>query len=131
MPSVKQIVWILLKSEEKLKDEEKDLKKKIIENSDEIRKGLELLNKFRSMVREKQADKYEQWLTEAQNKALTEFANFAKGLKRDNEAVKNALSEKWSNGQVEGQVNRLKFIKRQMYGRANFDLQKAMVLHQF
>lgn len=74
-----------------MKDEEKDLKQKIIENSDEIRQGLALLNKFRSMVKEKQVDKYEQWLTEAHNKALTEFANFAKGLKRDNEAVKNAL----------------------------------------
>lgn len=131
LPSVKQIVWILLKSEDKLKDEEKDCKQKILENSDEIRQGLKLLNKFRTMVREKKADKYEEWQTEAQNKSLTEFENFAKGLKRDNEAVKNALSEKWSNGQVEGQVNRLKFIKRAMYGRANFDLLKARVLHQF
>jgi len=83
------------------------------------------------MVKEKQAEKYEQWHKEVQNGSLTEFANFAKGLKRDNEAVKNALTEKWSNGQVEGQVNRLKFFKRAMYGRANFDLLKARVLHQF
>ena len=58
LPSVKQIVWILLKSEDKLKDEEKDLRQKILENSDEIRQGLGLLNKFRTMVREKKADKY-------------------------------------------------------------------------
>ena len=64
-------------------------------------------------------------------KLLKKYENFAKGLKRDNEAVKNAPSEKWSNGQVEGQVNRLKFIKRQMYGRANFDLLKARFLYQF
>ena len=83
------------------------------------------------MVREKKADNYEEWQTEAQSKSLTEFENFAKGLRRDNEAVKNALSEQWSNGQVEGQVNRLKFIKRAMYGRGNFDLLKARVLHQF
>lgn len=131
LPSVKQIVWILLKSEEKLKDEEKDLRQKILESSDEIENGLELLSKFRAMVREKKADNYEEWLKEAENKSLKEFENFAKGLRRDHEAVKNALSEKWSNGQVEGQVNRLKFIKRAMYGRANFDLLKARVLHQF
>lgn len=131
LPSVKQIVWILLKSEDKLKDEEKDLRQKILENSDEIRQGLGLLNKFRTMVREKKAGKYEEWQTEVQNKSLTEFENFAKGLRRDDEAVKNALSEQWSNGQVEGQVNRLKFIKRAMYGRANFDLLKARVLYQF
>ncbi len=131
LPSVKQIVWLLLKSEDKLKDEEKEFKQKIIENSDEIRQGLTLLNKFRTMVREKQVDKYEQWHQEVQNRSLTEFLNFARGLRRDNEAVKNALSEEWSNGQVEGQVNRLKFIKRAMYGRANFDLLKARVIHQF
>ena len=130
LPSVKQIVWLLLKSEDKLKNEEKDFKQKIIENSDEIRQGLTLLNKFRTMVIEKQVDKYEQWHQEVQNRSLTEFENFAKGLRRDNEAVKNALSEEWSNGQVEGQVNRLKFIKRAMYGRANFDLLKARVIHQ-
>ncbi len=103
LPSVRQLVWLLLKSKEKLTDEEKDFKQKILENSDEVRQGLGLLNKFRTMVREKKADKYEEWLKEAQNKSLTEFENFAKGLRRDNEAVKNALSEKWSNGQVEGQ----------------------------
>ncbi len=131
LPSVKQMVWLLLKSEGKLADEEKELRQKIVENSEEIKQGLELLTKFRRMVREKKSDNYEEWQTEAENKALKELENFAKGLRRDNEAVKNALSEKWSNGQVEGQVNRLKFIKRQMYGRANFDLLKARVLHQF
>jgi transposase len=82
------------------------------------------------MVREKQAERYEEWLTDVQNKALIEFENFARGLRRDNKAVKNPISEKWNNGQVEGQVNRLKFINRQMCGRANFDLLKARVLHQ-
>lgn len=131
IPSVKQIIWLLLRAEDKLKDEEKDFKRKIIENSDEVRQGLDLLNKFRTMVREKKVDNYKEWLTEAENKQLKEFENFAKGLKKDNEAVKNALTEQWSNGQVEGQVNRLKFIKRQMYGRGNFDLLKARVLYQF
>lgn len=131
LPPVRQLVWLLLKSEGNLTDEEKDFKQKILENSDEVRQGLGLLNKFRTMVREKQADKYEEWQTEVQSKKLTEFENFAKGLRRDNEAVKNALSEQWSNGQVEGQVNRLKLIKRAMYGRGNFDLLKARVLHQF
>nr|MBA2734414.1 transposase [Acidobacteriota bacterium] len=54
----------------------------------------------------------------------------AQGLLADEAAVRNALSSVWSNGQVEGQVNRLKMIKRQMYGRAKFDLLRARVLHQ-
>jgi transposase len=54
--------------------------------------------------------------------------NFAQKLKQDYEAVKNACSVKWSNGQVEGQVNRLKNIKWQMYGRASFTLLRKRVL---
>lgn len=54
--------------------------------------------------------------------------NFAQGLKRDYDAVENALTQPWSNGPVEGHVNRLKTIKRQMYGRAGFDLLKLRVL---
>jgi transposase len=50
-------------------------------------------------------------------------------LVQDQAAVEAALSLEWSNGQVEGQVNRLKFLKRQMYGRASFDLLRARVLH--
>jgi transposase len=53
---------------------------------------------------------------------------FAKGLKQDLAAVTNVLSLPWSNGQTEGQVNRLKLIKRQMYGRASFDLLRKRVL---
>ena len=131
LPSVKQMVWLLLKTKEKLTEEETDFRQKVLENSNEIKQGLGLLNKFRTMVREKQADRYEEWHQEVRNRSLIEFENFAKGLRRDNEAIKNALSEKWSNGQVEGQVNRLKFIKRQMYGGANFDLLKVRVLHRF
>lgn len=55
--------------------------------------------------------------------------SFAAGLRLDGEAVVAALSSEWSNGQTEGQINRLKMIKRQMYGRANFDLLRARALH--
>lgn len=54
---------------------------------------------------------------------------FITGIRRDEGAVRAALTYGWSNGQTEGQINRLKFIKRQMFGRAKFDLLKARVLH--
>lgn len=57
-----------------------------------------------------------------------EIAAFAKGHGKDVDAVRAALSSEWSNGQTKGQVNRLKLIKRQIYGRANFDLLRARVL---
>ena len=54
---------------------------------------------------------------------------FAAGIERDYAAVRAALSLPWSNGQTEGQVTRLKLVKRQMYGRAKFDLLRQKVLH--
>jgi transposase len=57
-----------------------------------------------------------------------ELGAFGESLKRDEAAVRAALSLEWSNGQVEGQFNRLKTIKRQMYGRAKFDLLRKRVL---
>ena len=69
------------------------------------------------------------WLTEAMTCGATAIATFAAGLEGDAAAVKAALTEPWSSGQVEGQVNRLKLIKRQSYGRAGLDLlRQRMVL---
>jgi transposase len=68
------------------------------------------------------------WLKEVQNSGIEELISFAKGLQRDEAAVRAGLSLKWSQGPVEGNVNRLKFIKRSMYGRANFDLLRTRVL---
>ena len=73
--------------------------------------------------------KLNEWLRSATQSKLKEFISFARGLSEDYEAVKNALRYEWSNGQLEGQVNRLKLIKRMMYGRAKYDLLKARVLH--
>ena len=69
------------------------------------------------------------WLEVAKGSGVAEIEGFAEGLIKDHEAVKAALTHEWSSGQTEGQINRLKFIKRQMYGRANFELLKARFLH--
>jgi transposase len=61
---------------------------------------------------------------------MTTLAGFARHLVRDKDAVEAALKLPWSQGQVEGQVHRLKLIKRQMYGRAGFDLLRLRVLQK-
>ena len=66
-----------------------------------------------------------QWLDEADKSLL---AAFARGLDKDQPAVAAALTEPWSDGQTEGQINRLKTLKRSMYGRANIDLLKARLV---
>jgi transposase len=60
---------------------------------------------------------------------LPEFTSFANGISEDIQAIKAALEYEWSQGQVEGQVNRLKLLKRQMYGRGKLDLLRARVLY--
>jgi transposase len=80
-------------------------------------------------VRERWPTELNEWLRSAARSKLQEFVSFTRGLSEAYGAVKNALRYKWSNGQLEGQVNRLKLIKRMMYGRAKFDLLRARVLH--
>jgi transposase len=81
------------------------------------------------MVRGPQAEAWEAWLARAcAASAAKELRSLAEGLKQDEAAVRAALTMEWSNGQVEGQVNRLKTIKRQMYGRASFALLRQRVL---
>jgi transposase len=87
-----------------------------------------LAQAFGQIVRGQQEEKSDHWLDDAENSEVPEFQHFAKRLRTDYQAVKAALSLPWSNGQVEGQVHRLKLIKRQMYGRASFGLLKQRVL---
>jgi len=70
----------------------------------------------------------EDWMKKTLTIGKSQLKTFIKGLKSDIEAVRNAIITNWSNGQVEGQVNRLKSIKRQMYGRAGFELLRRKVV---
>jgi transposase len=80
------------------------------------------------MVRERYAPDLDDWLARADVSAIPELQTFAADIERDKSAVVAALSLSYSNGQVEGPVNRLKLIKRMAYGRANFDLLRQRVL---
>lgn len=87
---------------------------------EKVARAYELGQRFAGMVRERQPDELLPWLEDAKKSGLEALKQSARGIKQDLTAVTNALSLPWSNGQTEGQVNRLKLIKRQMYGRANF-----------
>ena len=71
---------------------------------------------------------FEAWLQEAGSCGIRAVETFAAGLRQEEAAIKAALTMPWSSGQAEGQINKLKMIKRQMYGRANFDLLRRRVL---
>ena len=82
------------------------------------------------MVRECTGDKLNTWLKAVEASHLEAFQTFVTGVQKDKDAVLAGLTLPWSNGPLEGHVNRLKLIKRSMYGRAEFDLLKLRVLHQ-
>ena len=109
-------------------EEEKQTLQRVKQSDATVASVHQLVQRFQQMVREKQAELFDLWLEDAKNSAVGPLVSFAKGILQDYDAVKNALSLPWSNGQTEGQVNRLKFIKRQMFGRANFDLLRRRVI---
>jgi transposase len=96
----------------------------------QIAQTYELIHTFTTMLREREGERLDQWLDQVEKQGVPELQSFAQGLKKDYDAVKAGLTLKWSNGQTEGQVHRLKLIKRQMYGRGDFKLLRKRVLHR-
>ena len=95
-----------------------------------IARTAELMVDFASMLRERAGERLDEWLEKVETQEVTELRSFAQGLRRDYEAVKAGLTLYWSNGQVEGQVHRLKLLKRQAYGRASFETLRKRVLRR-
>ena len=83
---------------------------------------------FLRMVRERRGQDLEAWMAEATDSGIAELARFARGLQEDLGAVTAGLTFEWSNGVTEGQIHRLKLVKRQSYGRAGFALLRQRVL---
>jgi transposase len=86
-----------------------------------------LTHTFLAMVRERQGSDLDAWITAATDRGIDELARFARGLQEDLAAVTAGLMLSWSNGPVEGQITRLKLLKRQGYGRASFALLRQRV----
>jgi transposase len=89
----------------------------------------QLVHDFHKIVKGRLGEELDSWLNAAMESGILAMQNFAAGIVRDKAAVSAAITLDWSNGQVEGQVNRLKLRKRQLYGRANFDLLRQYVLN--
>lgn len=83
---------------------------------------------FREALTSQEGEKMQQWIDRTKRCEFGSLVRFAYGLQKDISAVTAAVETVWSTGQVEGQINRLKMIKRQMYGRAGFELLRARVL---
>lgn len=126
--SARYAVWLLLKQPEALEPDKKAALERMLDASPDLRPAYNFAQAFLRMVRNREVKGLRPWLDAVIEYKIPELCGFAKSLRQDFNAVYAALSLPWSNGQVEGQVNRLKMIKRQMYGRAGFDLLRQRVL---
>jgi transposase len=91
---------------------------------------LHLVTEFTRMVRQREGDQLDAWLVQVIERGPRELQRFADRLQTDYRAVQAGLTEQWSQGQTEGQIHRLKYIKRQMYGRAGLGLLRQRVLQR-
>jgi transposase len=89
----------------------------------------DLLHAFLDMVRERKHEQLRSWMQAASKSGIGELKSFVAGIERDYDAVKAALRLPWSQGITEGKVNKLKTLKRVMYGRAEFPLLRQRLLH--
>ena len=88
----------------------------------ELAEAITLTEDFVQLIRQRQGAQLDPWLERAAQSALGVFQRFAQGLRDDYAAVKAGMTLPWSTGPVEGHINRLKMLKRQMFGRARLDL---------
>ncbi len=84
-----------------------------------------LAMRFNGILRSRRSQALNEWIDDAIDTELTAIMRFASVLRRDIDAIRNAIELHWSNGQAEGQINRLMMLKRAMYGRAGPELMRA------
>ena len=122
--------WLLFLPAERLTDRQQEQRERLRECHPDVEAAYQLVSAFVAILAERRAEELEGWLSQATHSQLPELKRFARGLRRDEMAVQAACSSDISNGQTEGQVLRLKHIKRSMYGRANFDLLRLRFLYR-
>jgi transposase len=128
--SPRQTRWILLRSLDELDADQRASRQALCQESVTIATAQALAEHFGRIVRTRADAELEAWMAAAAKSRIPELVSFARGLRRDEAAVVAALCSPYSQGQTEGQVNRLKMFKRQTYGRANFDLLRRRVLYR-
>ena len=120
--------WLVMRREAKRNDADKQQLTELQGLEGEIGEAITLTQDFATLVRQRQSDQLDSWLERATASGLQAFKSLAKGLRADYDAVKADVTLRWSTGPVEGQINRLKMLKRQMYGRSHMALLRQRVL---
>lgn len=125
-PSRRGCAWFLSQGDTALDERAACFLRHLYDYAPKLAVVAELARRFASLVRgDEESYELEGWIADVRD---SELASFAAVTARDIEAVKAGLAESWSTSPVEGQINRLKMIKRQMYGRSGYSLLKSKVL---
>jgi transposase len=123
----RHLAWLFLRDPVHLeKQEQQTLSLIRLEQNVEIVYGLS--QQFVVMVKQRNAQLLATWLRDYQMSGITDLVTFAQGLEKEASALHAALTLPYSNGPVEGKINKLKYIKRSMYGRGGFPLLRQRVL---
>ncbi len=128
--SVHKTRWLLMKPAHNLSEPEAAYVTLLKRLCPQIADALHLVTAFQAILTQHALDRFYPWLEQCERSGISELVGFAQGLRRDDAAVQAAVRYRWNQGPVEGQVNRLKMLKRQMYGRAGFALLRCRVLRQ-
>ena len=120
--------WLCLRPPEQLDEAEGAALARVLEQEPELATAHELVQRFRALVRERDLPALGAWLDDAETSLLPPFVSFARGVRADYAAVEAAFTTMWSTGPVEGQIHKVKLLKRQGYGRAALPLLRAKIL---
>jgi transposase len=118
----RRATWLVLRRETKRTDTETQQLTALRAQQAEVAEAMDLAQDFATLVRQRQPTQLDPWLQRATTSAVDAVRRFATGLYEDYEAVKAGVTLPWNSGPVEGHINRLKMLKRQMFGRARLDL---------
>jgi transposase len=127
-PTVRDVTNWLTRRPDTLTGDEKPRLKAILDRCPELQAASGQVRAFAAMITELTGQDLPQWMAAARDAGLPGISSFAKGLEQDLDAVTNGLTMNWSSGPVEGRVNHIKMIKRQMFGRAGLPLLRKRVL---
>jgi transposase len=118
----RRAAWLVLRRAEQRTTAETQQLAQLHAQSAEVAEAITLAQDFATLVRQRQPEALDAWLQRATTNAPEALRRFALGLSEDYAAVKAGVTLPWSTGPVEGHINRLKMLKRQMFGRAHLDL---------
>jgi transposase len=118
----RRATWLVLRAPDRCTEEDQQLMARLTAQAPALAEAVTLAQDFASLVRQRQPEALDAWLARATTSPLMPFRRFAKGLRADYAAVQAAVTLPWSQGPIEGHINRLKMLKRQMFSRASLDL---------